>query len=66
MWWSEIKAAIRSDLLARGLKEPRIRLTALDRLEGLMARAFHSFQINPRVLLDVGKEAVSKELLIPA
>jgi len=27
--WSEVKDAIRTDLLTRGLKEPRLRLSAL-------------------------------------
>lgn len=62
MGWSEIRDAIHADLLARGLKEPRLRLTALDRIEKLMAGRFPNFLSNPKVLLDVGKEAVSKEL----
>lgn len=34
----------------------------LDRLDKLMAGRFPNFLSNPKVLLDVGKEAVSKEL----
>lgn len=62
MGWSEIKDAIRADLLARGLKEPRLRLSALDRLEKLLAGRYPNFLKNPKVLLNVGKDAVSKEL----
>lgn len=62
MGWSEIKDAIRADLLARGLKEPRLRLSALNRLEKLLAGRYPNFLSNPKVLLDVGKEAVSNEL----
>ena len=62
MGWYEIKSAIRADLLARGLKQPRLRLNALDRLEKLLARLLPNFLSNPKILLDVGKEAVSKEL----
>src|SRR5207247_569532 len=62
MGWSEIKDAIRADLLVRGLKEPRLRLSALDRLERLLAGCFPNFVSDPRLLLDVGKAAVSKDL----
>ena len=62
MGWSEIKEAVRADLLARGLKEPRLRLSALDRLDKLLAERFPDCSSNPRLLLDVGKETVSKEL----
>ncbi|MCH8836830.1 MAG: DNA-deoxyinosine glycosylase [Candidatus Marinimicrobia bacterium] len=62
MEWSEIKDNIRADLLARGLKEPRLRLSALDRLENLLAECYPNFLNNPKVLLNVGKDAVSKEL----
>ena len=60
--WSEVKDAIRADLLARGLKEPRLRLRALDRLEKLLAGCFPNFLSNPKLLLDAGKDAVSKRL----
>lgn len=62
MEWSEIKNAMRSDLLARGLTEPRIRLSALDLLEGSFKELFPDFVNNPRVLLDVGKEAMSRKV----
>jgi hypoxanthine-DNA glycosylase len=62
MTWREIKDSIRADLLARGLKEPRIRLSALDRLEKLLGDIWPNFLSNPEILLSVGKEVVSKEL----
>lgn len=62
MEWSEIKDAIRADLLARGLKEPRIRLSALNCLEQLLRELFPEFPKHPTMLLGVGKEASSKKL----
>ncbi len=62
MTWYEIKGSIRADLLARGLKEPRIRLNALDFLEKLLVNLFPEFLNNPKVALTIGKEALSTEL----
>jgi len=62
MGWSEIKEAIRVDLLARRLKEPRLRLSALDGLEKLLAGRYPNFLSNPEVLLEVGKAEVTKNL----
>lgn len=62
MNWSEIKEAIRADLLSRRLKEPRLRLRALEVLEKLLSQCYPGFVSDPIILLDVGKGAVSNEL----
>jgi hypothetical protein len=62
MEWSDIKNTIRDDLLGRNLREPRIRLQTLDRLEALLGRAYPTFLRDPHVLRRVGKGEVSREL----
>ena len=62
--WHDMKEDIRADLLARGLKEPRLRLAALDSLERLLSGAWPGFLTNPAVLKSIGKQAVSKEVAL--
>jgi hypothetical protein len=60
--WRNIREDIRKDLLARGLKEPRLRLNALDHLEHLLNEIWPDFLNNPKVLLEIGKEDASARL----
>lgn len=62
MEWHDMKEDIRADLLARGLKEPRRRLTSLDSLEQLLGEVWPGFLTDPAILQEIGKQAVSKEL----
>jgi len=60
--WSEIKAEVRDDLLAGDVKEPRIRLNALDRLEKDLAELYPEFLADPAVLLEAGKNTVARKI----
>lgn len=60
--WSDIKHELRDDLLAGDVKEPRIRLNALDRLEKDLAELYPDFQADPVVLLEAGKVSVARKL----
>jgi hypothetical protein len=60
--WSEIKHEVRDDLLGGEVKESRIGLNALDRLEKDFAAIYPGFPENPAVLLDAGKEEVTKQV----
>ena len=62
--WSEIKDGIRTDLQTRGLRAPRLRLGALDGLEQHLIEVWPDFLSNPRILLNVGEQAVSKKLAL--
>lgn len=48
MTWLEIKKSIKQDLNSRGLKNPNIRLNALDNLEDILKRYFPDFIKNPK------------------
>jgi excisionase family DNA binding protein len=60
--WAEIKADVRDDLLAGDVKEPRIRLNALDRLEKDFGAIYPEFPSDPAVLLRVGKEDAARRV----
>jgi excisionase family DNA binding protein len=60
--WSEIKHEVRDDLLAGDVKEPRIRLNALDRLEKDLAELYPDFQADPAVLIEAGKNTVARKI----
>jgi excisionase family DNA binding protein len=60
--WSEIKAEVRDDLLDGDVKEPRIRLNALDRLEKDLAELYPEFQADPAVLIEAGKSTVARKI----
>jgi hypoxanthine-DNA glycosylase len=62
MKWPKIKEAIRSDLLARNLKAPQLRLRALDNVGKLLCEKYPSFGDNCAVVSDVGLHGVSHEL----
>jgi len=60
--WAEIKADVRDDLLAGDVKEPRIGLNALDRLEKDFAEIYLEFPGDAMVLLRRGKDEVARRL----
>jgi hypothetical protein len=60
--WAEIKADVRDDLLAGDVKEPRIGLNALDRLEKDFAEIYLEFPGDATVLLRRGKDEVARRL----
>ena len=60
--WSEVKHEVRDDLLTGDVKEPRIRLNALDRLEKDLAELYPEFQADPAVLLEAGKNTVARKI----
>ena len=47
MNWMKIKNSINQDLLSRGLSNPRIRLNALERIEGILKTHFPDYLKNP-------------------
>lgn len=59
MEWLAIKKSITDDLNSRGLKDPRIRLNALDNIELILRRNFPEFIENPQVHF----QKISKEEL---
>jgi|GEM_PF-1431849 hypothetical protein len=60
--WLEIKRAIKTELLGRGLKSPKTRLRALDALETLLAKGVPGFRMTPSILGDLGKDEVERRL----
>jgi len=60
--WVNIKFAIQRELKSRNLAQPRIRLSALDRLESLLIRTYPGFRSNPAVLLSLDKREVEGAL----
>ena len=60
--WSEIKHEVRDDLLTGDVKEPRIRLNALDRLEKDLAELYPEFLAEPAVLIEAGKNTVARKI----
>jgi len=49
-------------LLDGDVKEPRIRLNALDRLEKDLAELYPEFQADPAVLIEAGKSTVARKI----
>ena len=62
MIWIDLKEAIRADLLGRGLKQPRLRISALDRLEEFLSQIFPESLVSPALLLSIGRDNVSAKL----
>lgn len=60
--WHRIKHDIQEDLLSRDLKEPRIRLRALDRIEELLAAEYSNFIDDPGVAFANGETAAKVRL----
>ena len=56
MKWIEIKKSIVEDLLSRNLKDPNIRLRALENIEAIMKRNFPLYIEKPEELKHVAKE----------
>ena len=57
MKWEEIKKSIVDDLKSRGLKDPGIRMRALEKIEALMRQYFPAYIDNSEELKHVEKEA---------
>jgi|ADurb_Cas_01_Slu_FD_contig_21_418313_length_368_multi_2_in_0_out_0_1 hypothetical protein len=47
--WSEITESIRTSLITRGLKNPKIRLNALANIEEILKKHFSEYIENPQV-----------------
>jgi hypothetical protein len=62
MEWLDVETSIRSELSRRNLRQPRLRLSALDTMERLLEQCFPVFRANPKILVDIGKSQVSKQL----
>ncbi|MGA9993071.1 MAG: hypothetical protein WBP86_12165, partial [Thiobacillaceae bacterium] len=60
--WASVKHAIREDLASRDLAEHRLRSSALENVETLLASSFKNFHENPEQLLAIGKDTVKKRL----
>lgn len=55
MKWFEIKESIKNDLLSRGLKDPSIRLRALDNIEAILKRHYEDYISSPELLRSIKK-----------
>jgi hypothetical protein len=62
MEWREIREAVRSELRGRNLINPRLRLSALDSVDRLVSERYPEFLSNWTVVVEIGKQAVSREL----
>lgn len=62
MEWAEIKESIVADLTARGLKDPMIRLKALEKIEAIVQRHYPSYFENTNELLQLGKESFKRKI----
>lgn len=49
MEWNFIKKSIQEDLLSKGLKNPNIRLNALNKIEALIKNNYQKFLTNPQI-----------------
>jgi hypothetical protein len=47
MNWTKIKESIQKDLISRELKNPKIRLNALENIEILLKKSFPAYKTNP-------------------
>jgi len=56
MKWQEIKESIIDDLSSRGLKDPSIRLKALEKIEMILRQNFPSYIENPDQLKEIERE----------
>lgn len=61
MNWDEVASAIRSELGSRDLKEPRLRLSALQKVGDMLAELYPQFRQNPEILLNA-EQIVSADL----
>ena len=62
MEWGEIKESIVSDLTSRNLKDPRIRLNALEKIEAIVEQYYSSYFENTDELLQIGKESFKQKI----
>lgn len=63
MEWNFIKKSIQEDLLSRGLKNPNIRLNALNRIEALIKNNYQKFLTNPQIEFNAISKNEFKERL---
>ncbi len=64
MTWLSIKQSIIDDLNSRGLKDPLIRIRALNNLESIMKVHYPSFISNPAQLLQIDKKEFKNMLAL--
>ncbi len=63
MTWFEIKVSIKNDLMSRELKDPRIRLNALESIEKILKNYFPEYLKNPDEKFKIiGKDKLKKEI----
>jgi hypothetical protein len=63
MNWSEIKTSISESLLSRGLKNPSIRLSSLNKIESILQVNFQDYIDNPQESFSkIKKNDFKKEL----
>jgi len=63
MTWFEIKESIQNDLLNRGLKDPKIRLRALDRIELILKDNLGMLLQNPvKEFNDINKDELKANI----
>lgn len=62
MNWQRLSASIRANLESRDLKEPRLRLSALENVGRSLTELFPEFGETPEILLQHGERTVSIQL----
>ncbi len=60
--WQEVKKTITSELLSRNLKEPRLRLAALDSIEGMLGQIHPGYRTQTDVLLSTDEAEMRERL----
>lgn len=62
MEWRELKESIITDLTSRGLKNPMIRIRALEKIESIVRQYYPSYFENIDELLQIGKESFKHKI----
>jgi ribosomal protein S27E len=62
MKWEEIKKSIVDDIKSRGLKDPKIRIRALNNVEAIIREHFPEWIANPDELKNVNKDKFKREI----
>ncbi len=62
MVWTEIKESIVADLTSRGLKDPSIRLRALEKIEAIVLQYYPLYFEDMAKLLQIGKESFKRKI----
>lgn len=63
MEWGELKELIVTDLTSRGLKDPMIRIRALEKIETIVQQYHPSYFENINELLQIGKSLSNTKYL---